>query len=227
MNTAITEGGLELESLALADLSTMELTNAEDENVVSDSGGIVGFSKGVVSGCVNRGTVGYPHFGYNVGGIAGRQSGYLTGCENRGEIHGRKDVGGIVGQMEPYLLLLESINMADELRLLNFYMNAASADVGQMSGRDAATRWTDRRQLRLRQREDRRRTTAGSITTRADGSDGAVLRRRRRHPRAERRPHGPGYSGRAGPSGRQYQHRYRQRTVPDGLPPTSTAWPTA
>ena len=42
---------------------------------------------------------------YNVGGIAGRQSGYLHDCENRGAVYGRKDVGGVVGQMEPYLIL--------------------------------------------------------------------------------------------------------------------------
>lgn len=70
-----------------------------------DIGGIVGLSKGVISACENKGTVGYQHVGYNVGGIAGRQSGLLTGCKNSGEIMGRKDVGGIVGQAEPYVLL--------------------------------------------------------------------------------------------------------------------------
>lgn len=70
-----------------------------------DIGGIAGQSKGVISGCENSGTVGYQHIGYNVGGIAGRQSGLLTGCKNTGEIRGRKDVGGIAGQAEPYILL--------------------------------------------------------------------------------------------------------------------------
>ena len=139
VNTAITEGGLELESLALADLSTMELTNAEDENVVSDSGGIVGFSKGVVSQCSNQGTVGYPHYGYNVGGIAGRQSGSLKDCENTGSIYGRKDIGGIVGQIEPFMILKDSVNLADELELLNTYMNRASSDLGQMSDEMSGT----------------------------------------------------------------------------------------
>ncbi len=70
-----------------------------------DIGGIAGLSKGIISGCENTGAVGYQHVGYNVGGIAGRQSGLLTGCKNSGEINGRKDVGGIVGQAEPYILL--------------------------------------------------------------------------------------------------------------------------
>ncbi len=133
VNTTISEAELQLEDLRVSSLNAVELTNAEDENVVSDSGGIVGFSKGVVQNCSNEGTVGYPHFGYNVGGIAGRQSGYLTGCENRGEVYGRKDVGGIVGQMEPYLLLKESVNLLDELALLNQKLNLASGTLGEMS----------------------------------------------------------------------------------------------
>ncbi len=70
-----------------------------------DTGGIVGYSAGIVSACTNSGAVGYSHVGYNVGGIAGRQAGYLTGCSNSALICGRKDVGGIVGQAEPDILL--------------------------------------------------------------------------------------------------------------------------
>ena len=119
VNTTISESAIQLEDLRVSALSTAELTHAEDENVVSDSGGIVGYSKGIVRSCRNLGDIGYPHFGYNVGGIAGRQSGYMTACENWGQVDGRKDVGGIVGQMEPYLLLKESVNMADELTEMN------------------------------------------------------------------------------------------------------------
>ncbi len=39
--------------------------------------------------------------GYNIGGIAGSQSGYIEGCVNHGSLNGRKDIGGIAGQMEP------------------------------------------------------------------------------------------------------------------------------
>lgn len=133
VNTTISESAIQLEDLRVSALNAAELTHAEDEDVVSDSGGIVGFSKGVVRNCQNLADIGYPHFGYNVGGIAGRQSGYLTDCENWGQIDGRKDVGGIVGQMEPYLLLKESVNMADELRSLNEKMNLASGTLGDMS----------------------------------------------------------------------------------------------
>ncbi|WP_446897065.1 GLUG motif-containing protein [Clostridium sp. LBM24168] len=70
-----------------------------------DAGGIAGHSSGIIQYCKNSGEIGYPHVGYNVGGIAGRQNGYLTNSSNQGEIHGRKNIGGIVGQMEPNLSL--------------------------------------------------------------------------------------------------------------------------
>ncbi|MBQ7563478.1 MAG: hypothetical protein IJT16_05755 [Lachnospiraceae bacterium] len=70
-----------------------------------DTGGIAGLSLGAVTGCTNRGTIGYEHVGYNTGGIAGRSSGYIEACENYGPVYGRKDVGGIVGQAEPYVQL--------------------------------------------------------------------------------------------------------------------------
>lgn len=133
VNTTISEDTLQLDDLRINGLNAVELTNAEDEDVVSDSGGVVGYSSGVVRDCVNSGEVGYPHFGYNVGGIAGRQAGFLTGCENSGPIYGRKDVGGIVGQMEPYLVLKESVNLLEELALLNYKMNLASGTLGVMS----------------------------------------------------------------------------------------------
>lgn len=70
-----------------------------------DAGGIAGHSSGIIQYCRNSGKIGYPHVGYNVGGIAGRQNGYLTNSSNQGEIQGRKNIGGIVGQMEPNLSL--------------------------------------------------------------------------------------------------------------------------
>lgn len=90
------------------------LTANEDSALYSgvDTGGITGFSDGVISRCTNHGTVGYEHTGYNIGGIAGRQSGIVSLCTNQGTVYGRKDIGGIVGQMEPYI----EINEAESLR---------------------------------------------------------------------------------------------------------------
>lgn len=72
--------------------------------VHTDTGGIAGYSEGKIYYCSNEGTVGYQHVGYNTGGIVGRlHQGYLQNCTNTGHVLGRKDVGGIAGQMEPFL----------------------------------------------------------------------------------------------------------------------------
>ena len=133
VNTSVTEEMLSLDDLATVTSNSLDLLNAEDESVVSDSGGIAGYSSGVLLDCVNHGTIGYQHFGYNVGGIAGRQSGHLAGCENYGSVLGRKDVAGIVGQMEPYLNLISEESLSEEIVTLNEYLNAASGDLAVMA----------------------------------------------------------------------------------------------
>lgn len=81
----------------------------------TDTGGIVGLNPGAVTRCKNKGAVGSPHLGYNTGGIAGRQSGTIANCANSGDILGRKDVGGIVGQFEPYITYTYGVSAADQL----------------------------------------------------------------------------------------------------------------
>lgn len=98
------------------------------ENMV-DTGGIAGHSTGIIQNCVNEGVVGYEHVGYNVGGIAGRQSGYVYACANKGRIYGRKDVGGIVGQAEPYIAVDLS---EDVVRQLSDHINTLHDQVGKM-----------------------------------------------------------------------------------------------
>lgn len=83
--------------------------------VSQDTGGIAGYSTGIIRNCQNRASVGYEHIGYNVGGIAGRSSGYLYGCKNEGSVKGRKDVGGICGQMVPDIKLVFSEDTLDRL----------------------------------------------------------------------------------------------------------------
>ena len=84
------------------DISTLRASREEDIIDITDIGGIAGLSSALIESCANSGAVGYPHVGYNVGGVVGRQSGRVVGCANHGEITGRKDVGGIVGQIEPH-----------------------------------------------------------------------------------------------------------------------------
>lgn len=120
--------------------------NAEEEKKEdgifghTDTGGITGYSGGILQGCSNYAPIGYQHIGYNVGGIAGRQSGYLLGCKNYGFIQGRKDVGGIVGQAEPYILLNTTgtslRSLRTELNTLNSMINKFITDTDR-SGDDA------------------------------------------------------------------------------------------
>lgn len=80
-----------------------KLTSMDTSTAAMDTGGIAGYSSGMIESCTNKAAIGYPHIGYNVGGIVGRSCGYVHDCENTAEIFGRKDVGGIAGQMEPYI----------------------------------------------------------------------------------------------------------------------------
>ena len=113
VNTEGKEVTLDLENF---DLTEFTINSTENVDAYTDAGGIVGYSNGVVLDCVNSGTVGYEHMGYNCGGIAGRQSGYLDGCRNLGTVYGRKEVGGIVGQMEPYTELDPNSTSAENLK---------------------------------------------------------------------------------------------------------------
>ena len=113
----------------LDDVTWEDVAATESVLACTDTGGIAGYSKGSIQDCVNRGDVGYPHTGYNVGGIAGRQAGYIRGCTNQAVILGRKEVGGIVGQMEPYTLLRYEEDtlqkLANQLDILNTLLNGA------------------------------------------------------------------------------------------------------
>ena len=107
-------------------------SDTQAPETTTDSGGITGYSAGVLRKCTNTAVVGYPHVGYNVGGIAGRSCGYIYACENSGTVYGRKDVGGIAGQLEPYIemSLTETRlqTMQRQLEELNELVNQATDD---------------------------------------------------------------------------------------------------
>ena len=92
---------VEQNDVDLSDLTLQDFTTTESGTTITDVGGVAGASSGVIRNCVNNGTVGYQHIGYNVGGIAGSQTGFVEGCTNYGLVFGRQEAGGIVGQMEP------------------------------------------------------------------------------------------------------------------------------
>ena len=124
-------------SLLDLDNNNSKADNASAVNSTVDTGGIAGLSSGVIQYCTNKGTVGYEHVGYNVGGIAGRQSGYIYACDNEGKIYGRKDVGGITGQAEPYVAvdLSEDIayQLTDNINKLHDLVNTMVDDAGTES----------------------------------------------------------------------------------------------
>lgn len=133
VNIESTDPQLTLDDLNLdfsLDLSL--LTQFDTAGIATDTGGITGYSTGTVEACTNLAAVGYQHIGYNVGGIAGRSSGQIRGCTNEGSICGRKDVGGLVGQMEPYVELQLSESLLSKLKTqlseLSGLIDQASAD---------------------------------------------------------------------------------------------------
>lgn len=133
----------------LDDLTFSGVTDDSDDdepkraNTSTDVGGIAGFSSGVIIGCTNWGNIGFQHVGYNIGGVVGRQSGLVSGCTNWGTAYGRKDVGGVVGQMEPYITLDlgagSAAKMAEELNTLHDLMNTLLNHTGAASSAISAT----------------------------------------------------------------------------------------
>ena len=123
--------------VSIPNLTLQKLHSTENLPASTDIGGVAGFSVGLIQSCRNTGNVGYEHMGYNVGGIVGRQSGYLDGCVNSGTIRGRKDVGGIAGQMEPQVTLKYNedtlSSLWDELDVLEELMDHALDDAQSAS----------------------------------------------------------------------------------------------
>ncbi len=118
VNTAPSDNKMNLNTSLSAlntDTALLDILSTENAASVTDIGGITGSNPGVIHACVNEGSVGYQHVGYNIGGIAGSQSGYIEGCVNYGLLNGRKDVGGIAGQMEPSSQLIFSEDTLQKL----------------------------------------------------------------------------------------------------------------
>lgn len=129
--------------VSLSDISLDTLAQTEFAATVTDVGGIAGASSGVITDCTNRGDVGYRQMGYNIGGIAGRQNGTVLTCRNFGNISGRKEVGGIVGHLEP---AAEIEYDEDVLQILERQLKKLKGAVNQASSNvsTAATDLTSR-----------------------------------------------------------------------------------
>jgi septation ring formation regulator EzrA len=82
---------------------------------ITDIGGVAGHSAGSIANSINNGVVGMLHTGYNIGGIVGRQDGNVNNCVNAGSVYGRKDVGGIAGELEPYINIVLTDDLLEKL----------------------------------------------------------------------------------------------------------------
>lgn len=144
VNITDPDPGLDVEDLEISGISDLTgFLSADTLHVAKDTGGIAGYSSGTIRGAENHGEIGYPHVGYNVGGIVGRSCGYVFDCTNEGTVYGRKDIGGIAGQMEPYIKLNLSENAIAELKtelqelsgLIDGIINDAEGGSGTLTDR--------------------------------------------------------------------------------------------
>ena len=117
VNIESTDPSIDLSNLNLEfSLDLAKLSRADTLNIATDTGGIAGYSSGAIASSTNYAAVGYQHIGYNIGGVVGRSSGQVLACSNEGAICGRKDVGGIAGQMEPYIRMEISDGLLQQLK---------------------------------------------------------------------------------------------------------------
>lgn len=132
VNTVETEATIDITEISMENIAAANSTT--NAAAFTDVGGIAGISAGTIISCSNIGIVGYEHVGYNVGGIVGRISqGYVYDCVNKGKVRGRKDVGGIAGQMEPFLQMEYMVDgigrLNQEVETLLAMMNEAADDL--------------------------------------------------------------------------------------------------
>lgn len=137
-NTAAVNTLLEQNSVSLEDITLDTLTGSESAATVTDIGGIAGTGSGVIRDCRNSGDVGYPQIGYNIGGIIGSTSGYLYNCANTGTVQGRKEVGGIAGQLEPAMSILFSEDALQQLQSQMSGLGGIASSLGSHAQSGAA-----------------------------------------------------------------------------------------
>ena len=135
------EGGINITTETVSELIgeqpsiTIDLSSlGSDAKKINYIGGIAGTSSGQIYACTNKGQIGYPHTGYNIGGIVGYHQGKTENCTNDGQVLGRKNVGGIAGQFEPYVTTVYEEDSTDDLRTqgrdLRHLMNSLSDTIG-------------------------------------------------------------------------------------------------
>ena len=131
VNTTSVQNSVEVEDITLD-----SLINTESAYTTTDIGGIAGISSGVIRACVNESQIGYQKMSYNVGGIVGTQNGFVVDCVNKADVLGRKEVGGIVGHMEPNIVINYS---EDSLQKLDGQVGQLNSSVNDLQNTVDAT----------------------------------------------------------------------------------------
>ena len=178
VNTNTLDPSVTLDDLDLSLDGLARITSPDTFNIATDSGGVAGYSDGVLMNCRNYGSVGHQHIGYNVGGIAGRSSGHISGCTNEGRIFGRKDVGGVCGMAEPYVILdvTESSmeNVRRELDVLSELVDDAATGAERSSAALSARLTAVSESVGAA--EDRAQDLTGDLTSYWDGTVSEINR---------------------------------------------------
>ena len=80
VNTAVSEEDLSsgLEDVESTIYTLLKREDVKENAVTTDTGGVAGYSNGILQSCTDLGAVGYPHVGYNVGGIVGQMAPDIT-----------------------------------------------------------------------------------------------------------------------------------------------------
>ncbi len=137
-NYATVNNTVQQNSVSISEITIDSMTSTEYAAAVTDAGGIAGTNEGSLRLCDNHADIGYKHIGYNIGGIAGSSVGYIYKCTNTGNISGRKDVGGIAGQMEPSVLIEYSADtlqiLEGQLDTMQYLTNSAVANAQESTG---------------------------------------------------------------------------------------------
>ena len=147
VNTESVDPGLHLDDIDTSSLlNFVHSLTTETAGITTDTGGICGYNEGFIESCVSTAPVGYSRLGYNVGGIAGRSRGFISSSRNEGSVYGRRDVGGITGQAEPYVEVSQPQNLTAGLSYRMYALHQSiddavhdaevlSSDIsGQLSG---------------------------------------------------------------------------------------------
>ena len=136
INSVASDPGLSIDAVESASVFELgKLVAPESYGITRDIGGICGKTSGRIVRCVNNGQVGTDHIGYNIGGITGRNTGFISRCSNNGAVSGRKDIGGIAGQAEPYTEVSMTADRVAELERQTEELNESVAELeGQLDG---------------------------------------------------------------------------------------------